>query len=164
VATERTFQLITQVAGRAGRADRSGVVILQTYVPRHYVYKFASGYDYLGFYKKEANLREMTNYPPFAKIVRVLFSSADEELAKNQTKVYYDGVKEIQKQFADDFIYLGVSKSPIGRIENKYRYQVLMRLRLGNFDKIMHEVFELANKNKNSNATCFVEINPTNLS
>lgn len=163
-ATERTFQLITQVAGRAGRADRSGVVILQTYVPRHYVYKFASSYDYLGFYKKEANLREMTNFPPFAKIVRVLFSGVDEELAKNQTKVYYDSVKEVAKEFGGDFIYLGVCKSPIGRIQNKYRYQVLMRLRLDNFDKIMQRIFDLANKIKNPNVACFVEINPTNLS
>lgn len=163
-ATERTFQLITQVAGRAGRADRSGIVILQTYVPRHYVYKFASGYDYLSFYKKEANLREMTNFPPFAKIVRVLFSASDEELAKNQTKVYYDSVKQLKQEYDGEFIYLGVCKAPIGKIQNKFRYQVLMRLKLNKFDEIMHRLFELANMSKKPNVNCFVEINPTNLS
>ncbi|MBQ8468853.1 MAG: primosomal protein N' [Clostridia bacterium] len=163
-ATERTFQLITQVAGRAGRADLQGKIILQTYVPRHYVYRLASGYDYLSFYKKEANLREMTNFPPFTKIVRVLFSSDDEELAKNSTKVYYDSVKDLSLKHSGQFVYLGVSKSPVGRIQNKYRYQVLMRLKLEESDDIITQLYRLCEENKKNNVSCFVEINPQSLS
>lgn len=163
-ATERTFQLITQVAGRAGRADLQGNIILQTYVPRHYVYRLASMYDYLAFYKKEANLREITNFPPFAKIIRILFTSEDESLAKNTTKLYYDKVKELQTKFDNQFIYIGASKSPVGRIQNKYRYQIMVRLRLEKADEIISQLYNLADELKNQKISCFVEINPQSLS
>lgn len=159
-ATERTFQLITQVAGRAGRADKTGEIILQTYVPRHYIYKMAAVYDYAGFYKKEANLRETTAYPPFAKIIRLLFTGSDEELVKNTCKVYYDNVKELSESYLRDFIYLGVMKSPVGRIEGKYRYQILMRLDLKNSKEIIDKLYKIADENQVKGVTCFVEINP----
>lgn len=159
-ATERTFQLITQVAGRAGRADKTGEIILQTYVPRHYIYKMAAVYDYAGFYKKEANLRETTSYPPFAKIVRLLFTSSDEELVKNTCKVYYDSVRDMARDYEKDFIYLGVMKSPVGKIEGKYRYQILMRLGLERSREIIDKLYKLAEENNVKGVTCFVEINP----
>ena len=163
-ATEQTFQLITQVAGRAGRADKAGQIILQTYVPRHYVYRLASYYDYPAFYKKEINLRQVTMYPPFSTIIRVLFSSADENLAKNAAKVYYDGVKALHEEYSGEFIYLGVMKSPIGKIQNKYRIQILMRLRREKEDEIISKLFSLLEKNKKNNVNSFIEINPQNLS
>lgn len=163
-ATEQTFELITQVAGRAGRADKSGEIILQTYVPRHYVYKLASFYDYPAFYKKEINLRQVTMYPPFATIIRVLFSSADENLAKNAAKVYYDDVKVLKEQYDKDIFYLGVMKSPIGKIQNKYRIQILMRIRRENEDEIISKLFDILDKNKCSDVNAFIEINPQNLS
>jgi primosomal protein N' (replication factor Y) len=163
-ATEQTFELITQVAGRAGRADKSGEIVLQTYVPKHYVYRLAGYYDYPAFYKKEINLRQITMYPPFATIVRILFSSADENLAKNHAKVYYDDVKTIQSEYPNDFIYFGVMKSPIGKIQNKYRIQILMRLKRENEDAIISRLFELLEKHKNVNVSSFIEINPQNLS
>ena len=163
-ATEQTFALITQVAGRAGRADKTGEIILQTYVPRHYTYKLASYYDYPAFYKKEINLRQITMYPPFSTIVRVLFSSEDENLAKNQAKVYYDDVKGLQEKYNREMIYLGVMKSPIGKIQNKYRIQILMRLRPEHKDEIISSLFEYLDKHKNPNVNTFIEINPQNLS
>ena len=163
-ATERTFQLITQVAGRAGRADLQGTIILQTYVPRHYVYRLASGYDYLSFYKKEANLREITNYPPFAKIIRILFTSENEDLAKNTTKVYYDSVKDLAEQYKGEFIYIGASKSPVGKIQNKFRYQILVRLRLSKADEITTKLYNLADMQNNNNISIYVELNPQSLS
>ena len=163
-ATEQTFELITQVAGRAGRADKSGEIYLQTYVPRHYVYKLASFYDYPAFYKKEINLRQMTAYPPFTKIVRILFTSEDENLAKNTAKVYYDEVRAIQSQNAEQFVYLGVMKSPIGRIQNKFRLQILMRLKPECEEQITNKLFELADTVKKPDVSIFVEINPQNLS
>ena len=163
-ATEQTFALITQVAGRAGRADKTGEIILQTYVPRHYTYRLASFYDYPAFYKKEINLRQVTMYPPFATIVRVLFSSDDENLAKNQAKVYYEDVKKIQEEFGREIIYLGVMKSPIGKIQNKYRVQILLRLRREHDEEIISDLFELLDKHKHTNVNAFIEINPQNLS
>lgn len=163
-ATEQTFELITQVAGRAGRADKSGEIILQTYVPRHYVYKLAGFYDYPAFYKKEINLRQITMYPPFTTIVRILFSSSEENLAKDIAKVYYDDIKNIQNEFKGDFIYFGVMKSPIGKIQNKFRIQILLRLRREHEDEIISRLFELLDKNKTNNVSAFIEINPQNLS
>ncbi len=163
-ASEQTFQLITQVAGRAGRADKAGEIYLQTYVPNHYVYKIASYYDYPSFYKKEINLRQVTGYPPFSKIIRILFTSESEDLAKNLTKEYYDKVKALHMERSDDFIYLGVMKSPIGRIQNKFRYQILTRLKIKNAEEITDRLFEFADSLKSSDVSIFVEINPQNLS
>lgn len=159
-ATEKTFNLITQVAGRAGRADKQGEIILQTYAPRHYIYRLASIYDYAGFYRKEINLREVASYPPFAKIIRILFTSFDENLVKDATKEYYDKVKELKNNFPKQFIYLGVMKAPVGKIENKFRFQILMRISNTDSDKIIHEIYEFTNQNRNKNVNIFVEINP----
>ena len=80
-SAERTFQLVTQVAGRAGRADKKGRVILQTFAPRHYVFAFGRTYDYEGFYRHEVNMRAATMFPPFALIVRVMVTSAENDAA-----------------------------------------------------------------------------------
>ena len=163
-ATEQTFELITQVAGRAGRADKAGEIYLQTYVPNHYVYRLASFYDYPAFYKKEINLRQVTMYPPFSKIVRILFTSEDENLAKETARVYYEEVKKLQRAYENEFVYLGVMKSPIGRIQNKFRLQILMRFKLSHENEITSKIFEIADSVKKTGVTAFVEINPQNLS
>ena len=159
---ERTFQLITQVAGRAGRAERQGHVILQTYSPRHFVYRFATNYDYKGFFKKEANLRKVTNFPPYARIVRILFSHEDEKIVAEECKVCYNKVKEIKEKYGDDFIYLDVMKSPLKKLQNKFRYQIMMRFKLDKADEIEKEVFDAVDKKCKSSV--FFEINPNNLS
>ncbi len=163
-APEQTFQLITQVAGRAGRADKAGEIYLQTYVPKHYVYSLAALYDYPAFYKKEINLRNVTMYPPFTKIVRILFTSEDEALAKDCAKVYYDRVRDLQTQMPGEFVYLGAMKSPVGRINNQHRLQILMRIKPGREDEICDNLFAFADEIKKPNITIFVEINPQNLS
>ena len=98
-ANERTFQLVTQVAGRAGRKSADGHVVLQTYAPKHYVYRFARAYDYEGFYKKEINVRQTTMFPPFSTILRILVSSVSDERAKQVTKSIYDDCVKIKQQY-----------------------------------------------------------------
>lgn len=167
-ASEQTFELITQVAGRAGRADKTGEIYLQTYVPKHYVYSLASFYDYTAFYQKEINLRKTTKYPPFTKILRILITSSDEFIAKNITKVYYDKVREVQSQFQKQFCYLGAMRSPVSRIQNKFRYQVLIRITKESFEEITNKLYAFADEvkleAKNSDLSVFVEIDPQNLS
>ncbi len=164
-ATEKTFQLVTQVAGRAGRGNVQGKVILQTYAPRHYVYRFAKMYDYLGFYHKESNILENTNYPPFAKIVRILVTSTKEELAKAQTKVYYDAILKEKKAHPKQFIYLGAMRAPLSKLQNKYRYQVLMRLPNITAQQVTQQVYALIDTTpKAKDVWVFVENNPQNLS
>ncbi len=159
---ERTFQLITQVSGRAGRSKDQGKVILQTYSPRHYVYHYAQNYDFKGFFKKEANLRKVTNFPPYTKVLRILFSHEDENIVANEIKVCYNNVQKVKEKFKDDFIYLDVMKSPLNRIKTKYRYQILMRFKLAHAEEIEKELFSCVDKKAKSSV--FFEINPQNLS
>lgn len=159
---ERTFQLITQVAGRAGRSAKQGQVILQTYNPRHFVYHFVQNYDYQGFFKKEANLRKVTNFPPYARIVRILFSHEDEKIVAQECKVCYNKVQQLKEKFGKDFVYLDVMKAPLKRIKNKFRYQILMRFTLERADEIEKEIFECVDPK--AKCSVFFEINPNNLS
>lgn len=159
---ERTFQLITQVAGRAGRSASQGRVILQTYSPRHYVYRFASNYDYKGFFKKEANLRKVTNFPPYARIVRILFTHENENTVAQECKVCYNKVKEVRDAYAEDFVYLDVMKAPLNKIKNKFRYQIMMRFKLDKADEIEKKIYDCVDEKCKSSV--FFEINPNNLS
>ncbi len=159
---ERTFQLITQVAGRAGRAEKQGKVVLQTYSPRHYVYRFAVNYDYKGFFKKEANLRKVTNFPPYARILRVLFSHENEKTVAQETKLCYNKMQEIKEKYENDFVYFDVMKAPLNKIKNKFRYQIMMRFKLDRADEIEKQIFDCVPNDTKSSV--FFEVNPNNLS
>ncbi len=161
-SSERVFQLVTQVAGRAGRAEKKGRVILQTFVPNHYVFKFAKNNNYLGFYEKECNAREVTQFPPFTKIVRILVSSEDDKLAFDETKKIFDEIKKI-KMKSPDFVFLNAMRSPVNKIKDKTRYQVLMRLLPEKADEIIEKIYEIVDTVKNGKVSCFVEINPQSL-
>lgn len=161
-ASEKTFQLITQVAGRAGRQDQEGKVIIQTLMPNHYIYRFISNYDYKGFYKKEINLRKVTNFPPFTTIVRILFSGDNEErVLENIRKVNLE-IKSLKENNEKEFVFYDLMKSPINKIQNKFRYQILMRIKNNN-DGLIKEIYKIVNKSYNKYVSCFVELNPTNL-
>ena len=164
-AVERTFQLITQVAGRAGREKKPGSVILQTYTPKHYVYKYASAYDYQGFYEKEINLLEATRFPPFTEILRILISCEDEQLALDATKLAFDKMKVVAQSNDGCFVYLHAMRAPKKRIQTKHRMQVLMRVR-SDTDELRKSVYSVADGviSAYPQVTCFTEINPNDLS
>lgn len=161
-SAERTFQLITQVAGRAGRAEKSGRVILQTYAPRHYVFQFGRTYDYSGFYRKEINTRLVTKFPPYTKIVRVLLTSLDEQDAVDCTRKVYKSIQELLRAYGKP-VYLGATKSPVTRMNGLNRFQVLMRLEPEVFGEALSEIYSIADKNKPKKGNIFVEINPQSL-
>lgn len=160
-ASERTFQLATQVAGRAGRADKEGRVLLQTFVPNHYVFRLAKRYDYKEFFDKELNSRKVTKFPPFTTVLRVLFTSENDELAFSETKKAYLELKEYAKN-RKDFVYINAMKSPVNRIKNKYRYQILARILKDDEDSVTQKFFSVAGSVSNQ-INCFVELNPQNL-
>ena len=162
-ATERTYQLITQVAGRAGRADKPGEVVLQTYSPRHYVYRYIVNGDYAGFYEKEINLREVTKYPPFSRIVRVLVSCENEQLAHDVLKKIFDRLSGDFKGKRDSIAYFAAMKSPVKRISNKYRVQILVRI-VRDEENITRQIYEAVDEYTIPKVSAFVEINPNNLS
>ncbi len=163
-ASEKTFQLITQVAGRAGRSEIEGKVVLQTYYPKHYVYKLCANYDYNKFYSKEINLRETTNYPPFSKIIRLLFTSENDDKARNLTHDVFIKLKNLRVEYKTDFYFLEAMKSPVTKIKNKYRYQILMRFSNAKGEEITNKIYEFLNNIPQKNVSVFVETNPLSLS
>ena len=158
---ERTFQLVTQVAGRSGRAQEKGKVVLQTFCPENDVLRFAITYDYEGFYRNEISRRAATAFPPFSKIVRVLVSGEDEKKTLEALKTVYFGLKELYEAKTEKFIFFDRMKAPIKRIENKFRYQVLMRLA---DSSVLQEVYEICAGARSRDALVTVEENPVNLS
>ena len=161
-SSERTFQLITQVAGRAGRAEKEGRVILQTYAPKHYVFRFGKTYDYIGFWKKEINTRMVTKFPPFTKVVRVLMSSVNEQDVVDVARNVYKGMQALQ-QDSGKFVYLGASKSPVTRMNGLCRYQVMARIEPKQFEQIIGDIYNIADTYKSTKCNVFVEINPQSL-
>lgn len=161
-SSERTFQLITQVAGRAGRADKKGRVILQTYAPKHYVFRFGKNYDYIGFWKKEINTRMVTKFPPFTKVVRILMSSVNEQDVVDAARNVYKSMQNLQAQ-SGKFVYMGASKSPVTRMNGLCRYQVLARIEPKQFEQIIDDIYKIADENKSKKCNVFVEVNPQSL-
>ncbi len=159
-SAERTFQLLTQVAGRSGRADQAGNVVLQTYSPNNDVLALAVNYDYKSFYAREISLRKATGFPPFAKIVRVLISATDEDHALAVTRSVYEELSVIYQQNKDKFRFFGCMKAPLKRLQNKYRLQVLARI---DDDKIIDEFARISNKYDDRIVSVYLEINPNNL-
>ncbi len=159
---ERTFQLLTQVAGRSGRAKESGKVVLQTYSPENHILRQAVNYDYLAFYNQEISIRKATAFPPFTEVIRVLISSEDDELALECTKNIYQELNLLYLQNKDNFRFFGCMKAPIKRLQNKFRYQVLMRINAGN-KQLLREIFEVSDKHKSRTVLVSMEVNSNNL-
>ncbi len=160
-SAERTFQLITQVAGRSGRAEEKGKVVLQTFSPENDVLRYACGYDFEGFYKMEVSLREGAAFPPFSKIVRVLVSGEDSKKTLEVLKNVYFALEEIYQNNQEKFLFLNRMAAPIKRIENKHRYQVLMRLTDGS---LLPQIYDVCLAARSRDALISVEENPANLS
>lgn len=123
-ASEKTFDLLTQVAGRAGRADKEGLVLIQTYNPDHYAIKLASVQDYEQFYQSEMRYRYIGNYPPFYFTTLVSIVSHNEPLAAKQAFLIK---RLLTKKLSQATIVLGPTPSAIGKINNQYFYQILVK-------------------------------------
>ncbi len=157
---ERTFQLITQVSGRSGRGKERGQVVLQTYDPDNNVLQYAIRYDYEGFFENEIALRKAACFPPYALIVRVMVTGEEEEKCVEALKRVYFALERIYKQNSGEFMFFNKMRAPIKRIQNKERYQVLMRLK---DDRLLKEIYAVAAENKDKDVLVYVEENPSNL-
>ncbi|MCK5327072.1 MAG: primosomal protein N', partial [Candidatus Latescibacteria bacterium] len=123
-AGERTFQLLTQVAGRTGRGDRTGWVIIQTYNPDDEAIRFARRHDFEGYAKMELANREELGYPPFGKLVRMLFRSKSEEAVQRISEQYGTALR---KAVGGRVEVLGPVEAPMSRIKDYYRWHLLLR-------------------------------------
>ena len=124
-ASERTFQLLTQVAGRSGRAKLAGEVIIQTLQPNHYSLKHVVAHDFPGFYKEELAYRQELDYPPFSRIVLVEFKCEREHEAHHHAKKFaeYLAHQTIERHS----ILLGPADAAIPRVRNKFRKHVIIK-------------------------------------
>ena len=158
---ERTFQLVTQVAGRSGRAENRGEVVLQTYDPDNYILRFAASYDYEGFYEHEVGMRAAMAFPPFARIVRVMVTAEEDKLALAALKAVYEKLQRVYAEESEKFLFFNKMHAPVKRIQNKFRYQVLMRLTDG---IPLPRIYEIAAEENTKEVLVYVEENPGNLS
>jgi primosomal protein N' (replication factor Y) len=126
-AAERTFQLLTQVAGRAGRSYRGGQVIIQTYNPSHYAIQAAAGHDYVGFYQQELAYRRQLAYPPFSRLVALRRSDRDPYRARGEAERLGRWLtQEIQRRSLPVSL-IGPAPCFFSRSQGRYRWQIVLR-------------------------------------
>jgi primosomal protein N' (replication factor Y) len=125
-SSERTFNLITQVSGRAGRSEKGGEVIIQTYNPAHYAIQTAKNQDYEEFFSREIKFRQALVYPPFCRIVRLVFRGVDPDRLMRSGEQAAAFVRERTDRYLD---LLGPSMCPISRIKKNYRVHVIIKVR-----------------------------------
>jgi len=123
-AAERTFQLLTQVAGRAGRGQSPGKVILQTYFQEHYAVQYAARHDFIGFYEKELRFRSWMHYPPYSALANVLVRSDKLDAALQWSGLlgkWFDATRH------EGVRVLGPATAPIMRLKRDYRYHFVLK-------------------------------------
>ncbi|TGD21704.1 primosomal protein N' [Companilactobacillus suantsaicola] len=140
-ASERTFQLLTQVSGRAGRADKTGHVVIQTYNPDHYAIKDAAKQDYETFFKQEMYIRHQANYTPYYFTTLISVANKDEGQTLKQS---YWLKRQLQSSLSKDAILLGPSPTMISRKQNKYYYQIIVKYK--HEPKLHQKLLEILNE------------------
>lgn len=127
-AGERSFQLLSQVAGRAGRGWLGGKVIIQTYSPEHYVIRAAAGHDYSGFYAREIEYRRQLSNPPFSRLARLVFTRTNDAACQREAERMKELlVEEIEAKGLVDISIIGPAPAFIHRLRGRYRWQIIVR-------------------------------------
>ncbi len=161
-ANERTFQILTQVAGRAGREKLPGKVIIQTYNPDNIAIELASKQNYKAFYDTEILLRKQLKYPPFCDIIVIGVNGESEEKVKTTINMIHKQIKEKMLQRKIGMLLYPVVPSPIDKINNKYRYRMIIKCLYNNeIQKIIDE--SIIDGYNNKNIKISVDLNPNNM-
>jgi primosomal protein N' (replication factor Y) len=140
-AGERTFQLLTQVAGRSGRGSLPGKVFIQTYNPQHYSIQMAQTQAFAPFYQQELKYRKEMNYPPFTRLVNLRLEGNVETRVKGQAEDLGKIVNRLlkDKRYSDQIEALGPASAPLSRLKGKHRFQMLLKARKW---QLLHEFAE----------------------
>ncbi len=159
-AAERTFQLLTQVAGRAGRGTLPGIVLVQTINPDHYAVRLAAAQDYQGFYEKELNFRRMMHYPPFSAMANVLVRSEKKEMAmRMSTELGY-----LLNPPPEKLRVMGPAEAPVPRLKNEYRYQFLIKAASRkSLNELLQKIRNFAVENKWGATALVIDVDPLTL-
>lgn len=161
-SSERTFQLITQAAGRAGRGKEIGKVIIQTYKPEHYAITTATTHDYKGFYQNEITMRKQLEYPPFVDIIQIIISGENEKkvshLSEKIVAKYLKKMGEAHRHYV-----LGPRPAPRQKINDRYRFQILIKCKPVDriqIQGIIDNIKEDFNQSANKGYSMVIDINP----
>ena len=160
---ERTFSLLTQVVGRAGRGNDKGTAIIQTLHPEANVIRLAAAQDYEAFYGEEILTRKLMIYPPYCDIVLVGTSSAVRENAAQAIGNVFDNIKNLLSNGYEDvkLVILGPAPAMVSRINNRYRYRMIIKTK--NSKKFREMLHKAVNVKKSSDTSVFVDINPESI-
>ncbi|MBR3960645.1 MAG: primosomal protein N', partial [Clostridia bacterium] len=163
-SSERTFSLLTQVIGRAGRGDDAGVAIVQTNEPDDNIIALAQNQDYAEFYREEIAVRQLRTYPPFCDIISLLVQSISQNDALDSANNILSNIKTlVEKEFNDvKIIALGPAPASLPRVNNKYRYTLLLKCK-NNF-RTRELVRSAISVNIKKDTSVIVDVNPENFS
>lgn len=156
-AGEKSFQLIVQAAGRSGRGEIKGKVIVQTYNPEHYVIQYGIKNDYKGFYNEEIEIRKELNYPPFGRIINIIISSEEEEGLKESAFKFYETVKTSEVEIYGPF------KAPLYKIQGRYRYQIFIKGKRENVLKLKQDIEKALKEFNEKKVRVTIDVDPINL-
>ena len=164
-ATERTFQLLNQVAGRSGRGDDPGHVIVQTYAPDHYVFQYLLSHDYKGFFELELEFRRALSYPPFSRLVSLCIDGPKVAEVESEAKKLAAHLRErhaANSKYRDQIEILGPAPAPIAKLRGRYRWQLLIKAKqisaLLEFANIARELLP-----RSSKARLHIDVDPFNM-
>lgn len=159
-SSERTFQLLTQVAGRAGRAEKEGEVLIQTYNPQHYAIQLAQKQDYEAFYAYEMGIRRQLAYPPYYFTVGLTLSHKDEQTVVRKSS---ELLQLLRQQLSDKIKILGPTPKPIARTHNLYHYQIIVKYRFeDNLENVLNQILDLTQLPENKDLRLVIDYEPQN--
>lgn len=164
-AGERTFQILSQVAGRAGRGDWKGRVIIQTFNPGHYAIRTAKDHDYDTFFQKEKELRELLEYPPFTYLAFLRFQGNNMAGTEEMARKVGEGIRRILKRWpkkGKEIRVLGPAECPLPRLKGKYRRQILIKCKkTGLLHYLLNEVEDFSRSLlRNSGVGMIIDVDP----
>ena len=161
-ANERTFQILTQVAGRAGRENKKGKVIIQSYTPENFSIECSKKQDYDLFYETEIALRKQLKYPPFCDIILISFNGLNEKEIQNVSNGMYEYLKQVLNE--EEFKIFKPIPCPVDKIQNRYRWRIIIK---GNVDEKTNTVLNKALRmfyNQNlKNTRVSIDVNPNSM-
>lgn len=162
-ANETTFQLLTQVSGRAGRDKLDGRVIIQSYKPNNFVIQSAKNNDYNSFYNHELNLRKSFNYPPYKNIITIKIINESRSKTINVSKKLYKEL--VDKIYKDNVDIIGPNPCKISRINNKFRYNILIKVEDYDLDNVLIKITEIRKEfiNLYKDTSFIPALNPVNI-
>ncbi len=159
-AAEKTFQMLTQVAGRGGRGEAPGRVIIQTFNPRHYALRHASAHNYLSFYEEEIEFRKALKYPPFGQIINLRLSSARKAVLDETARELGRDARALCAGHENALEIIGPAESPLAKIRGEYRQQMMIK---GTDNRRMHSLAaRLSQKHATSTVKITVDVDPEN--